>query len=381
MTQPNIPILDLSGEIAELWPDLTAALEAVLRSGQFILGPWVSELEKSIAAYFGVEHAVALNSGTDALIVGLRALGIQPGDEVITTPFTFFATAEAISLVGAVPVFADVDPATLNLDPAKIAAAITAKTRLILPVHLFGHPADLDPIFALAEKHGLKVFEDTAQAFGARYKGRKVGGLSAAGALSFYPTKNLGAYGDAGMLITADEAVAETARMLRSHGSRRRYHNEALGYNSRMDSFQGAVLNLKLPRVDGWNDRRRQHAADYTRRLAGLPGIVTPRAAPYAHHVFHQYTIRVQATGRVPSANGSAARRDALVEHLARRGIGSMIYYPIPVHQLEVYAGRKQSFPVAELLSREVLSLPLWPQMQPAQIEAVATAIADFARS
>ncbi|HTL53448.1 MAG TPA: DegT/DnrJ/EryC1/StrS family aminotransferase [Planctomycetota bacterium] len=370
----NIPVLDLSAEIAELWEDLNRSLQDVLKSGQFIMGPWVDELEKNVASYFGVKHAVAMNSGTDALIIGLRALGVQPGDEVITTPFTFFATAEAISLVGATPVFVDVDPATLNIDPAGIAAAVTARTKVIVPVHLFGHAADLDPILAVAKKHNLKVFEDTAQAFGGEYKGRKVGGLGAAGALSFYPTKNLGAYGDAGMLITSDDRVADTAKMLRVHGSRQRYHNEAIGYNSRMDSFQGAVLGLKLPHVDRWNELRRQWAGEYTKRLSGLKGIMTPGTAGYAKHVFHQYTIRVKADG------ATAARRDALQKHLADRGIGSMIYYPIPVHKLEVYAARGIAMPQAELLAREVLSLPLWPQMMAGQVEQVCAAIAEYAK-
>lgn len=369
----KIPVLDLSAEIAELWEDLNRELQEVLKSGQFIMGPWVGTLEKNIAAYFGVKHAVAMNSGTDALIIGLRALGVLPGDEVITTPFTFFATAEAVSLVGATPVFVDVDPATMNIDPAGIAAAVTKKTRVILPVHLFGHAADLDPIFAVAKKHGLKVFEDTAQAFGGEYRGKKVGSLGAAGALSFYPTKNLGAYGDAGMLITNDDGVADQARLLRVHGSRQRYHNEAIGYNSRMDSFQGAVLGLKLPHVDRWNGLRRQWAGEYTARLSGVKGITPPSTAAYTTHVFHQYTIRVQSDG------ASAVRRDALQKHLADQGIGSMIYYPIPVHQLEVYAARKIAMPQAESLAREVLSLPLWPQMSLTQVDRVCNAIRAFA--
>lgn len=370
-----LPILDLSAEIAELWDDLNRELQAVLKSGQFILGPWVGDLEKKLAAYLGVKHAVAMNSGTDALIIGLRALGVQPGDEVIVPPFTFFATAEAVSLIGATPVFVDVDLKSMNIDPAKIAAAITPKTKAIVPVHLFGHAADLDPIFAVAKQHKLRVFEDTAQALGGQYRGKKLGGLGDGGALSFYPTKNLGAYGDAGMFVTNDDVVADTAKMLRVHGSRQRYHNEAVGYNSRMDSFQGAVLGIKLPHLDRWNDLRRRWANEYTQRLTGVPGITPPSAAAYTQHVYHQYTIRVH------SADGTATRRDGLVKFLADRKIGSMIYYPIPVHKLEVYAARKIAMPNAELLGREVMSLPIWPQMKLEQIERVCAAIVGWSRS
>ena len=351
----RIPILDLSPEIEELWDDLMAAITRVLRSGQFILGPEVEAFEREVAEYLGGKHAIGLNSGTDALVIGLRALGVGPGDEVITTPFTFFATAEAISLVGATPVFVDIDPKTFNLNPDLIAAAITPRTKAILPVHLYGRPAEMDPILDLAEAHGLKVLEDCAQAFGATYRGKKVGTLGHAGAFSFFPSKNLGAYGDGGLLVTNDDEVATLGRMLRAHGSKRKYHNETVGYNSRLDALQAAILRVKLPRVDTWNQARRQVALRYNELLADVPGLVLPEVSE--GHVFHQYTVRVLGK-----------RRDEVQKKLGEAGIGTMVYYPVPVHKLPVYAHSGFVLPEAERASQEVLSLPIFPAITEEQM-------------
>jgi len=362
--QDRIPILDLHEEIQLLWGELNEAIQRVLRSGQFILGPEVRALEEEIAAWLGLPHAVGLNSGTDALVIGLHALGIKPGDEVITTPFTFVATPEAISQVGAMPVFVDIDPRTFNIDPRAIEAAVNRRTRAIIPVHLFGQAADMDAISALAAKHGLTVLEDVAQAFGGLWRGRKLGTLGDAGAFSFFPSKNLGAYGDAGLLATRDPQVAERAAMLRTHGSRKRYFNEVLGYNSRLDSMQAAILRVKLRHVDEWNEGRCRAAARYGSLLADLDGVEIPFVAPEAEPVYHQYTLRV-----------AGGRRDAVHERLEAEGIGTMIYYPVPCHRLPIYAHLGLTFPEAERAAAEVLSLPIWPQIRPEVQERVAEAI------
>jgi dTDP-4-amino-4,6-dideoxygalactose transaminase len=348
----NIPILDLSPEIDELWQDLNDAMQGVLRSGHFIMGPNVKALEQELAEYLGTRHAIGVNSGTDALVIGLRAMGIGAGDEVITTPFTFFATAESISMVGAEPVFVDIDPETYNLDPALIEAKITLRTKAIMPVHLYGHPAEMDAIMALAERHNLKVLEDVAQAFGAEYRGKKVGTIGDLGAWSFFPSKNLGAYGDGGLITTDDDKLAELARMLRVHGSKRKYYNEVIGYNSRLDEMQAAILRVKLPRIDASNDGRRRVAHRYNELLADMPGVVAPVSRADVNHVFHQYTIRVLD-----------GKRDAVHKQLGDAGIGTMIYYPVPVDKLPVYSGSSASLPVSDQATEEVLSLPIWPQM------------------
>ncbi len=352
MPHDQVPLLDLAPEIESLWEELNTAIQAVLRSGHFVMGPQVREFEEQVAAYLGVRHAIAVNSGTDALVIGLRALGVEPGDEVITTPFSFFATAEAISIIGARPVFVDIDPLTYNLDAARLEEALTPRTRVIQPVHLFGHAADMEPILALARKHGLKILEDTAQAFGGAYRGRRLGTLGDAGAFSFFPSKNLGACGDAGLLATDDDGVAELARMLRTHGSLKTYHNEMLGYNSRMDTLQAAILQVKLPHVDTWNTERRRAAAVYDDLLRDAPGVVAPHQAAYARHVYHQYTIRLPA-----------GLRDAVRARLRDKGVASQVYYPVPLHRLPVYAPLGYELPVAEAAAREVLSLPLWPRI------------------
>lgn len=359
----KIPILDLRPEVESLWEDLNRAVQEVLRSGRFVLGPNVQAFEEEVAAYMGVKHAIGMNSGTDALLIALRAAGIGPGDEVITTPFTFYATAEAVSLAGATPVFVDVDEKSFNIDPELAAKAVTPRTKALLPVHLYGQAAEMDPLLELAKKHGLRVIEDTAQAFGGEYKGKKLGTLGDAGCFSFYPTKNLGAYGDAGMLITNDDQLAEAARMLRVHGAKETYYNELLGYNSRLDEFQAAILRVKLPYLDEWNKKRRQLAHRYNQLLAGIPEVITPAEGP-SGHVYHQYTIRI-----------TGGKRDRVKQALAEAGIGSMVYYPVPIHRLPVYKDQAPSLPVAERLAGEVLSLPVWPGLPEEALEEVARVI------
>jgi dTDP-4-amino-4,6-dideoxygalactose transaminase len=352
-TDDLVPALDLAPEIEALWEELHEAFRRVLRSGQFIMGPEVEAFEREVADYLGVAHAVGVNSGTDALVIALRALGIGPGDEVITTPFSFFATAESISNVGATPVFVDIDARSFNLDPDLLDAAVTERTKAIMPVHLYGRPCDMDAIMAAAERHALVVVEDCAQSFGARHRGRPTGTIGSVGAYSFFPSKNLGAFGDAGLLATDDGEIARQARMLRAHGATRKYHNETLGYNSRMDSLQAALLRVKLPHVDGWNRLRSDAARRYGAALAGTPGIVPPEVVE--GHVFHQYTVRI-----------AGAERDAVAERLRADGVATMVYYPVPQDELPVYAGRYAPCPVSQAAAQQVLSLPIWPTIEPA---------------
>lgn len=347
-----IPMLNLHPEVDSLWEELNRAIQGVLRSTQFIMGPNVKALEEEIAKYLGTKHSIAVNSGTDALIIGLRADGIEPGDEVITSPFTFYATAEAISLIGAIPVFVDINPDTFNIDADLIEKAITPKTKAILPVHLYGQGADMGRIMALAQKYNLKVIEDVAQAFGGEYRGKKLGSFGDAGCFSFYPSKNLGAYGDGGIIATNDDRLAEAARMLRNHGCKRTYYNETLGYNSRLDEFQAAILRVKLPHIEEWNEQRRKVAATYNELLAGVPEVITPKEDPAVKHVYHQYTIRILNR-----------KRDQVKQHLDQAGIATMLYYPVPVHRLPVYDRTSPELKQAEKLAGEVLSLPIWPTL------------------
>ncbi|MBI3132243.1 MAG: DegT/DnrJ/EryC1/StrS family aminotransferase [Acidobacteria bacterium] len=364
--QTQIPILDLKPQVEALWPELTAALEKVLKSTSFILGPEEQLLEKELAAKLGVKHAIGCNSGTDALYIALRALNLGPGDEVITSSFTFFATAEAISHVGATPVFVDIQADSMNLDLSKIEAAITPRTKAIIPVHLFGRPVDLDGLMAIAKKHGLKVVEDCAQSFGATWNGTQTGVTGEIGCFSFFPTKNLGAYGDAGLMTTNDDVLADTMRMLRVHGSRRRYYNECVGYNSRLDEMQAAILRVKLPHIDRWNEARRAVAQRYNELFQGHARIITPETV--SGHVFHQFTLRVLDTDR-----------DALQARLAEQGIGAMIYYPVPCHKLKLYEESHKGvvLPVTERLAREVISLPIWPEIAPESQALVAKAVVE----
>jgi dTDP-4-amino-4,6-dideoxygalactose transaminase len=356
-------MLDLGPQLAALGPELEAALRRVLRSGRYLLGPEIEAFERECAAYLGVRHAIGLASGTDALVIGLRALGIGPGDEVIVPSFTFFATAEAVSLLGAIPVFADLTPETFCIDPEGARAAIGPRTRAIVPVHLFGHPAEMDPLLALARERGLLLLEDAAQAIGATYRGRRCGGLGAAAVFSFYPSKNLGALGDGGLLATDDGEVAERARLLRNHGSPGGYRHERIGYCSRLDELQAAALRVKLPHLDAWNEARRRVADAYRAELHGVAGLALPREAPGCRHVYHVFTIRLPAD-----------RRDAVREALAKDGIASTVYYPEPIHRALPYA-RAQSLPETERAAREVLSLPIWPELDRGQVARVASGI------
>jgi dTDP-4-amino-4,6-dideoxygalactose transaminase len=360
----HIPILDLKPEVDSLWEELNQAIGGVLRSTQFIMGPNVQAFEEEVAQYLEVKHAIAVNSGTDALIIGLRAAGIGPGAEVITTPFTFYATAEAVSSIGATPVFVDVDPETYNIDPHLIEPAITPKTKAILPVHLYGQGAPLDSIFDLAGKHDLKIIEDVAQAFGGCFQGKKLGSFGDAGCFSFYPSKNLGAYGDGGLITTNNESLAELARILRNHGSKRAYANELLGYNSRLDELQAAILRVKLPHIDEWNEGRRRAAYRYNELFAAVPGVITPREDHDVKHVYHQYTIRI--------TNG---KRDQVKRHLDQVGIGAMLYYPTPLHRLPFYGRAAPKLPVAEALVGEVISLPIGPKLERMAQEMVVAEI------
>lgn len=362
-----IPILDLKAQYESIKDEIDAAMAGVLESAQFILGPAVRDLEQRVAAYCECQYGVGVASGTDALRLTLTALGIGPGDEVITTPFTFIATANTISHCSARPVFVDIDPRTYNIDPTAIEAAVTERTKAIVPVHLYGQPADMDPVMELAEAHGLYVIEDAAQAIGARYKGQRVGSMGHAGCLSFYPTKNLGAYGDGGMVVTNDATLAEKVDVLRRQGSKKKYHAEVLGFNSRLDSLQAAILEVKLKYVDGWNEARRRVAERYNELLADLP-VTTPYESPDVHHVYHQYTIR-------------APQRDALAAYLKERGIGTMIYYPLPLHLQGLYASLgygEGTLPESEAASRKAMSLPMYPELTEAQQQEVARAIREF---
>lgn len=356
-------MLDLGPEVEALWDDLASAFERVVRSGQFIGGPEVRAFESEVSDYLGVKHAISVNSGTDALIIALRALTVGPGDEVITTPFSFFATAEAIANVGATPVFVDVDERTFNIDVAQLEAAITPRTRAILPVHLYGRPVDMDPVMDVAKLHGLKVVEDCAQSFGAPWRDRKTGSIGHAGAFSFYPTKNLGGFGDGGLISTNDDDVARTARMLRDHGSERRYENVMLGYNSRLDALQAAFLRVKLPHVDNWNERRREAALRYDELLRGVTGVVAPEVTP--EHVFHQYTVRVLG-----------GRRDVVRERMAEAGVATMVYYPVPQYRLPALSHLGGTYPVSDRLAQEALSLPMGPFLSSSMQKSIVSILA-----
>ncbi|WP_423227611.1 DegT/DnrJ/EryC1/StrS family aminotransferase [Paenibacillus filicis] len=363
----KIPIFDSSAEVASINEEVMASIQDVLFSGQFILGPQVKELEKEIAEYLGVRYAFGVNSGTDALVIGLRAAGVGNGDQVITTPFTFFATSEAIHQVGAEPVFVDIDPITFNIDVKQVEKAITAQTKAIIPVHLFGHASDMSAIELVAKRYGLKIIEDVAQGFGGEFQGKKLGSIGDVGCFSFFPTKNLGTYGDGGLLTTNDEATARLIRMLRAHGSEKKYHNEMFGYNSRLDEMHAAILRVKLPKLDKWNEMRRRIAARYQRELSDLQAVIVPTEQEGVMHVYHQFTIRVLG-----------GHRDSLKQFLAEQGVGSMVYYPVPLHRLPVYHDMEGTFPESEQAAEEVLSLPMWPLMSSEIQSIVIKAIQDY---
>jgi len=363
-----IPLLDLVAQYNTIKPDIDAAIQEVLNSAKFILGPNEKAFEQEAAEYLGVKHAVGVASGTDALVIALRALGIGRGDEVIVPAYSFFATAGTVLTVGATPVFVDIDPQTYLIDTAKITRAITERTRAILPVHLYGQAADMDEINQIAARHGLKVVEDNAQAFGATYHDKHTGALGDLGCLSFFPSKNLGAYGDAGMVTTDDDKLAELVTMLRTHGWKKKYFPEMLGYNSRLDEMQAAILRVKLKHVDAWNTRRREIVEVYNARL-GAAGIAIPTAAPERTHVYHLYIIR-------------SKKRELLKEQLKERGIASEVYYPQPLHlsaPCRELGWVEGTLPVAEQAARETLALPLYPEMTDEQINSVITAVIDLA--
>jgi len=362
-----IPMVDLRRQYLLLKEEIDAAVLDVLDKTQFILGPNVSALEAEAARYHGLPHAVGVANGTDALLLALRALGIAAGDEVITTPFTFIATAEVAGLLGAVPVFVDIDPVTFNLDPALVEAAVTEKTKAIIPVHLFGQPCDMDPILAVARKHRLKVIEDCAQAFGARYKGRIVGTLGDAGCFSFFPSKNLACYGDGGLVITAESSTDAALRVLRNHGSSVRYYHSVLGYNSRLDEIQAAIVRVKLRHIDAFNEGRRRAAGLYRTHIR-RPGIVLPSEAEGCRHVYHQFTIL-------------ADMRDRLQEALAKAGIASAVYYPVPLHRQEAFragGARHGALPVSDGMAARVLSLPMFPEITEEEILRISDVINGF---
>jgi dTDP-4-amino-4,6-dideoxygalactose transaminase len=363
-----VPQLDLAAQYAAIGGEIRTAFERVLASQQFVLGREGAALEEEIAKLCGVTHGIGLASGTDALILALRACGVQPGDEVLVPPFTFVATGSAVSALGAKPIFADIRPDTYNLDPSELERRVTPRTRAIVVVHLYGLAADMDPILAFAKARHLPVIEDNAQAIGASYKGRRTGSLGDAACVSFYPTKNLGAYGDAGMVVTNSPELAASIRILRNHGQSEKYRSTEPGWNSRLDEIQAAILRVKLRHLSNWQRARQSHAAEYKRLLSQIPGVMPPLAPEGYEHVYHQYTIRIEY-------------RDALQKLLSERKIGSTIYYPDPLHLQPLYAslGHKPGdFPHSERAAQEVLSLPMYPELHNEQIARVVDAVAEF---
>jgi dTDP-4-amino-4,6-dideoxygalactose transaminase len=367
--QPDlVPQLDLGAQYAAIGSEIRTAIERVLASQQFVLGQEGAAFEREVAKLCGVAHGVGVGSGTDALVLALRACGVRAGDEVLLPPFTFVATGSAVSALGAVPVFADIRPDTYNIDPAELERRVTPRTRAIVVVHLYGLSADMDPILAFAKARKLPVIEDNAQAIGASYKGRPTGSLGEAACLSFYPTKNLGAYGDAGMVLSNSAELSEHIRTLRNHGQTAKYFSSEPGWNNRLDELQAAILRVKLCHLSDWQRARQENAAEYTRLLNQIPGVMPPITPEGFEHVFHQYTIRVE-------------KRDALQKFLSERKIGSTVYYPHPLHLQPLYAslGHKPGdFPHAERAAQEVLSLPMYPELRKEQIARVVEAIAEF---
>jgi dTDP-4-amino-4,6-dideoxygalactose transaminase len=363
-----VPQLDLAAQYAAIGAEIRTAVEKVLASQQFILGREGAALEQEIAQLSGAAHGAGVASGTDALILALRACGVEAGDEVLIPPFTFVATGSAVSALGAKPVFVDIRPDTYNIDPSDLARRLTPRTRAIIAVHLYGLASDMDPILHFARAHNLRVIEDNAQSIGANYKGRRTGSMGDAACMSFYPTKNLGAYGDAGMVVTNSGEMAARLKSLRNHGQSSKYVSSEPGWNSRLDEIQAAILRVKLRHLSEWQRARQAHAAEYTKLLLGIPGIAPPFIPEGYEHVFHQYTIRVE-------------RRDALVQILNERKIGSAVYYPVPLHLQPLYASlghQAGDFPHAEHAAQEVLSLPMFPELRSEQIARVAETVSEF---
>ncbi len=364
----QIPIFTPVRQYLNLKDEIDKAIQKVLEGGNFILGEEVKEFESKVADYLGAKHAIGVASGTDALQIALMAIDLKPGDEVITTPFTFVATAETIALLGGKPVYVDIDEKTYNINPDLIEEKITEKTKAIIPVHLYGQPAEMDKIMDVARRYNLYVIEDSAQAFGAEYKNRKVCTFGDISCISFFPTKNLGAFGDAGMIVTNNDELAEKIRMIRVHGSKIRYHHEILGVNSRLDTLQASILLVKLKYLDRWNERRSEIAKKYNDSFKNLDGIITPYCEPYNKHIYHQYTIR---TGQ----------RDGLAQFLKERGIQTAVHYPIPLHLQKAfsYFGYKPGdFPIAEQCSKEVLSLPMFPELTDEEVDHVVKSVNEF---
>jgi dTDP-4-amino-4,6-dideoxygalactose transaminase len=348
----NVPFLDLKRQYASIKEELDQAVFSVLSHAKFIMGPEMKTFEEKVAEYCGAKLAVGVASGTDALLLSLRACGVKPGDEVITTGFSFFATAGVITRLGAIPVYVDIDPETYNIAPDKIEEKIAPKTKVIMPVHLFGQCADMDPIMEIAKKHNLKVVEDAAQAIGSEYRGKKAGNLSDFGCFSFFPSKNLGAAGDGGMVVTNDPVMADLVRILRVHGAKPKYYHSIVGYNSRLDTLQAAILSVKLKYLDGWTQKRREHADVYNAAFKGLD-IVTPKEENFNYHIYNQYTIAVK-------------KRDRLREVLKENQIGHDVYYPVPLHLQECYKSlryKEGDLPVTEKKAGEVVSIPVYPEL------------------
>jgi len=362
-----VPFLDIAAQYREVQPEIEKEILDVARSGRYVLGERVAALEQRLTRYTDAPYAIGCASGTDALILALRAIGVGPGDEVITTSYSFFSTASAVVLVGAAPVFVDIDPRTCTIDAAAIEAKLSVRTKAVIPVHLYGQPAEMDPILALSRNWGVKIVEDACQSIGAEYKGKKVGSLGDIGCVSFYPSKNLSGMGDGGMLFTRDPEIADRLRILREHGARPKYFHRVVGYNSRLDEIQAAVLLVKEKRLEEWTEKRRAHARLYGELFLGSE-VVTPCELPYVRHVYNQYVVRVR-------------EREKLMESLAGRGIGCAVYYPRPLHLQECFRSLgyvKGDLPEAEKASRETLARPLYPELSAEQIGEVATAVLDF---
>ena len=371
-----VPLLDLKAQYATIREEIREAIDRVVESQYFILGAEVKALEKEIAAYSQCEYGIGVSSGTDALLVCLMALDLKPGDEIITTPYTFFATAGCVTRLGAKPVFVDIDPLTYNIDPAEIETAITDRTRAIMPVHLYGQMAEMDAIMEVAQKHGLVVIEDAAQAIGSEYKGRRAGSIGHFGCFSFFPSKNLGGFGDGGMVVTNDPDLAERVNILRKHGSKPKYYHHVVGGNFRLDAIQGAVLRVKLKYLDGWSDARQRNAATYRQLFsqadipAEAPGILMPTELPDYRHIYNQFIIR-------------CPRRDELVAYLKEHHIGCAIYYPVPMHLQKCFAelGYKEGdFPVSEQAAKETLAVPIYPELTKEMQARVVEVISAFYR-
>jgi dTDP-4-amino-4,6-dideoxygalactose transaminase len=360
-----VPFLDLKAQYQSIKPEIDTAVLDVLASTQFVLGDKVAAFEAEFASYSGGKHGIAVNSGTSALHLALLAAGVGPGDEVITIPFTFVATVSAICYTGATPVFVDIEPRSMTMDPAQLAKRITARTKAIVPVHLYGQMADMDGIMDVANRHGIPVIEDACQAHGAEYKGHRAGSIGLSGCFSFYPGKNLGAYGEGGLIVTSDDGQAKTMRMLRDWGQEKRYHHVLKGFNYRMEGIQGAVLGVKLRYLEKWTEARRSRARDYNALLAGVEGLRAPEELPGRRHVYHIYAVRTPD-------------RDGLQQQLQSEGVQTGLHYPIPVHLQQAHADlgyKAGDFPASEAAAREVLSLPMWPEMTSAQVEEVVSTL------